>query len=119
EQHKDDPNKAHIYFYSKIPFAKKSSDNTNTANYSKIDSNQIPAFEVKSLGKHGLAYCAPSVHKNGFHYEIIGTTDPVLLTAEVANGFMQHFDEMCKKHGLAYLENGDKRNESLTNKLKL
>jgi hypothetical protein len=50
EQHKDNLEKAHIYFYSPIPFPKKSSDS-------------ILGLEVKGVGEHGIAYCAPSIHQ--------------------------------------------------------
>jgi hypothetical protein len=43
EQHKDNLEKAHIYFYSPIPFPKKSSDS-------------ILGLEVKGVGEHGIAY---------------------------------------------------------------
>src|SRR5215210_4264129 len=56
EQHKDNPNKAHIYFYSEIPFVGKSS-NTNKVAIQKIASDEVPALEVKGLGTHGIAYC--------------------------------------------------------------
>jgi hypothetical protein len=73
EQHKDNLQKAHIYFYSEIPFPKKSSDS-------------VLGLEVKGLGEHGIAYCANSVHKDGQPYEIIGTINPVTLTPDQAKG---------------------------------
>ena len=77
EQHKDNPNKCHIYFFSEIPFPKRDSD-TNKPGFNP---EQQPAFEVKGEGSHGIAYCTPLLHKHGHHYEIIGTADPVLLGA--------------------------------------
>src|SRR3954447_20142072 len=41
EQHRDNPDKTHIYFYSPIPFVKKSAD-------SEI------GLEIKGLGEHGI-----------------------------------------------------------------
>ena len=51
EQHLDDKNKAHIYFYSPIPFAKKSADIKT-------------GIEIKGVAEHGISNCAPSVHQN-------------------------------------------------------
>jgi len=97
EQHKDSPDKAHIYFYSPIPFPKKGVD-------SPI------GLEVKGLGEHGIAYCSPSIHQNGQPYEIIGTTNPVILTKDQASELIQHIDNVCRKYGIEYL---DKHYESL------
>ena len=91
EQHKDDLDKAHIYFYSSMPFLKKSADSAI-------------GLEVKGLGEHGIAYCSPSIHKQGQPYEIIGTSEPQTLTIEEAKEFMQQIDHICKKHGIEYLE---------------
>jgi hypothetical protein len=93
EQHADNPEKAHIYFYSPIPFPKKSAD------------SQL-GLEVKGLGEHGIAFCFPSIHKNGHPYEIIGTNQPVTLTIEQAREMIQHLDQICIKHGVQYLEKG-------------
>ena len=91
EQHKDNLEKAHIYFYSPIPFPKKSSDS-------------VLGLEVKGLGEHGIAYCTSSIHQGGQPYEIIGTTEPATLTDEQAKEFTLHIDNICKKYGLEYLE---------------
>jgi hypothetical protein len=99
EQHKDDPNKCHIFFYSEIPFEKKSSDITDA----KTPPESIPAFEVKGKGTHGIAYVTPSIHKNGHPNEIIGTESPRLLNPSEAHGLMDHLDAICRKHKLRYL----------------
>jgi Bifunctional DNA primase/polymerase, N-terminal len=91
EQHKDNLDKAHIYFYSSIPFPKKSADS-------------VLGLEVKGLGEHGIAYCTCSIHKDGQPYEIMGTTEPVILTEDLAKEFRQHIDTICKKHGIEYLD---------------
>lgn len=91
EQHKDNLQKAHIYFYSPIPFPKKGSDS-------------VLGLEVKGLGEHGIAYCANSTHKDGQPYEITGTTSPITLTADQANEYIEHIDQICKKYNLEYLE---------------
>ncbi len=91
EQHKDDLDRAHIYFYSSIPFPKKPSDD-------------IVGLEVKSLGEHGIAYCTCSMHKDGHPYEITGTKNPAILTEDLAKEYLHFIDSICKKHGLEYLE---------------
>jgi hypothetical protein len=91
EQHKDNQEKAHIYFYSPIPFPQKTPDS-------------ILGLEVKGMGKHGIAFCSPSIHQQGQPYEIIGTSDPITLTVEQANEFIQHIDSICKKYGVEYLD---------------
>jgi hypothetical protein len=51
EQHVDDRNRAHIYFYSPLPFVKKSADSKT-------------GIETKGLGEHGISNCPPSIHQN-------------------------------------------------------
>ena len=106
EEHRDDPSKAHFYFYSPRPFAKKSSDVALLSD--KIGANKIPAFEVKGLGEHGIMYCTPSIHKDGHQYEILGKQDPVTLNLTEANELEKHLDDICKRNGIQYLEKGQK-----------
>ena len=98
EQHKDDLDKAHICFYSPIPFVKKGPDS-------------IIGIEVKSAGEHGISFCCPSVHQNkdpadtNIHrYEIIGTREPITLTKLQAIELMQHINRICLKFGVKYLD---------------
>ena len=98
EQHKDDLDKAHICFYSEIPFVKKSSDG-------------IIGIEVKSAGEHGISFCCPSIHQNkdpadtNIHrYEIIGTFEPITLTKLQATELMQHINRICLKSQVKYLD---------------
>jgi hypothetical protein len=91
EQHKDDLDKAHICFYSPIPFVKKGPDS-------------IIGIEVKSAGEHGISFCCPSIHQNKdpidtntHRYEIIGTFEPVTLTIPQAIELMQHINRICLK----------------------
>jgi hypothetical protein len=94
EQHKDNLSKAHLYFYSEHQFKKKSSDAINLKD--KIENNEIPAIEVKGLGEHGIAFCSPSLHKDGYPYEIIGTKEPKTCGKEVEDRLF----EIYKNHGL-------------------
>ena len=104
EQHKDELDRAHIYFYSPIPFPQKSPDS-------------ILGIEVKSKGEHGIMFVSPSIHKNGFNYEIIGNAkEPLLLSSLQAIELMIHIDNICSKYGLKYLEK--EKNKILTEPLK-
>ena len=91
EQHKDNQNKAHISFYSSIPFPQKTPDT-------------VIGLEVKGLGDHGIVFCSPSIHMDGAPYEIIGTTEPVVLNLKEACGFIQHINSICTRYGVRYLE---------------
>jgi hypothetical protein len=91
EQHKDNLESAHIYFYSPVPFPKK-------------DPDSMLGLEVKGLGEHGVTNCAGSIHEDGQPWEIIGVKEPVTLTEEQANELIQHIDTVCKKHGVEYLD---------------
>jgi P4 family phage/plasmid primase-like protien len=106
EQHKDDLNRAHLMFYSSSPFPHKSPDG-------------ITGIEVKGDGKHGLACCTPSVHKNGYKYEIIGTLNPVTLSDVQTHQLIQHIKNICKAKGVRYPDNEntlpDKIKQSLQN----
>jgi hypothetical protein len=108
EQHNDDLTKAHILLYSHKPFPKKSSDNTGHLN-PKLAADEIPAIEVKGLGSHGILFVTPSIHKNGQPYQIIGTLEPI-----IADDFLQHINNICKKYSISYLdgngEDGDVNN---------
>ena len=101
EQHEDDPDRAHILFYSPVPFPQKVAD-------SKI------GLEVKSEGKHGILFCSPSIHRNGYPYKIIGTREPTTLTRLQAYEFVQHINQICIKHGLEYLG----KHSKITGKIK-
>jgi Bifunctional DNA primase/polymerase, N-terminal len=104
EQHQDDPTKAHVLLYARRPFPKKSSDN-HTDISGKLDSNEIPAIEVKGLGSHGILFVSPSIHQNGNSYQILGTLEPV-----IADDFVNHLDDICRKYSIPYLEAADTGN---------
>jgi WD40 repeat protein/bifunctional DNA primase/polymerase-like protein len=105
EQHLDDTDKAHVFFYSEVMFPKKSSD-VNIPGEKNDD--LLPAIEIKGLGTHGIAYCTPSVHKKGQRYQIIGTARPVKLSEDQARRMIENIDNnICKKHGLHYLDYDD------------
>ena len=100
EQHNDDQSRAHVYFYSKHPFRKKSTDKVSDL-VGTIERNEIPALEVKGLGEHGLAFSTPSVHKNGFQYAFFegGTTEP-----EIFDDLDRHIDSICRRYNIPYFD---------------
>jgi hypothetical protein len=102
EQHDDDPNRAHFIFYASHPFKKKSSDTVNKTLVEKLDKNEIPAFEIKGAGEHGILYVSPSKHKNGHNYRIIGSKD---LEGRIFDALETHLDNICNKYGIPYLTN--------------
>jgi hypothetical protein len=97
EQHAD-PNKMHIYFIVEREIPNKSSDKTNTDSIPKIDTNEIPALEVKSNGK-GIMFCASSPHQDGSNYRIIGTLNPEVFNAQ---DVQDRISAICKKYGITY-----------------
>jgi putative DNA primase/helicase len=99
EQHKDDSNKAHVYFLSNRAYTKKSSD---IGNKKLFNPQTMPAIEIKGDAEHGLFFCSPSLHKRGHRYEIIGTKDPALIEED----YELHIDNLCTKYGIKYLDHG-------------
>ncbi len=91
EQDLDNPDRAHSYIVSPIPFPNKGAD-------TKI------GLEVKSKGEHGIMFCSNSPHKNGCKNEIMGTTRPLILTITEAIKMIQHINGICEKHGLEYID---------------
>jgi len=45
----------------------------------------------------------PSIHKEGYPYEIIGTKDPVVLIVTQARELIQHINQICVRNGVEYL----------------
>lgn len=90
EQHIDNLGRAHVYMLSPIPFPSKGPD-------PKI------GIEVKSKSEHGIMFCSPSPHKNGQRYQIIGTTEPCILSKSQAIEMIQHLNSICKRYGLEYV----------------
>ena len=105
EQHSDDKNRAHIYFYSQIPFVKKSADSKT-------------GIEIKGLGEHGISNCAPSIHQNKnsndineYRYQMIKLVLPVSLDRKQALDMMHHLDSICLENGVEYLHKDYKPNK--------
>lgn len=91
EQRRDDTNRAHVFFISPIPFPSKGTDSKS-------------GIEVKGEGIHGLIFVSPSIHKNGYPYEIIGTKNIANLNQKQALELTRRINDICVKNGLKYLE---------------
>jgi Bifunctional DNA primase/polymerase, N-terminal len=91
EQHETAPNRLHLYFRAPRGIPNKAPD-------------EVLGIEVKAEGEHGVTFCANSPHPNGDQYEIIGTNEPELLTEKETIALMQHIDQICRKHGVTYLD---------------
>lgn len=102
EQHPDNESKAHVYFYTKYVLKKKSSDATRNLK-DRLDSNVLPAIEVKCQSD-GLAYCTPSPHKDGYNYEIIGTKEIRIFEGKEIENMLF---EVYRKYGLI-INDGEK-----------
>jgi D5 N terminal like len=102
ERHSDNKNRMHIVVLSYHPFAKKSSDQFKLGD--KINANEVPAIEVKGPGT--IFYVSPSIHKNGYPYEIIGIDLPT-----ISDNFDRHIDNILRNYNIPYLsaaaENGN------------
>lgn len=101
EQHRDNLNKVHIYFVVEKPLTKKSGLGAAATKNQTIDLSdecQVPAIEVKSEGKHGVMIVSPSIHKNGFPYEILGIKEPTILNKEQSEKLENMFSQIYDKY---------------------
>lgn len=85
-----DPNSLHLYFYSEVPFVDKRKDD-------------ILGIEIYSNNKH-LISTTPSFHFDSqSRWKILGTDNPMLLTANDAVKLKNGINDFCKKYGVKYL----------------
>jgi putative DNA primase/helicase len=102
EQHPDNPNKCHIYFYTPKIIPKKSSDSVNPRLRSAILNNEIPGIEIKGDGSHGIMYVTPSPHEGGTNYEIIGIHEPDMLDADRTDHLLSIIQSRLAQFGLSW-----------------
>ena len=100
EQHADNKEKAHVYFISPFPFP-------------NMGANSKLGLEIKSKGEHGIVFCSPSIHKDGYPYQIMGTKNPLSLKRAEAIETVQKINIMFKRNGLSYLERKSRLSEIL------
>jgi hypothetical protein len=110
EQHLDNTSKAHVFFFAKAAFPKKSSDVNRIDDPKVFEDNRLPALEIKGRGTHGISFSSPSFHKHGHRYQIVSNCAiPITLDEHAAEEMKQHLDSICRKYDLPYLalENSD------------
>jgi hypothetical protein len=95
--------KAHIYFIVEREIPNKSSNKVDASTVEKIESNDIPALEVKSNSK-GIMFCSASPHKNGSNYRIIGTLKPEVFEASKVE---ERISRVCEKYNIPYGYNNE------------
>ena len=100
EQHKDNPDKAHIYIISTRPFKNKSSIAIYSKLVNDINNNDIPAIEVKCEKR--IMFVSPSMHRDGYPYEILDCKEPALC-----DEFEYHLNNIFKKCGIPYLDSNN------------
>lgn len=98
EQHAD-KTRAHVYFYSKKPYKKLNSIST-----SNLD---VPKFEVKGEGGHGIMFVTPSPHKDGSNYQILGNESKFVEEPQTYDHIDKHIDSILSKYGVTYLLESD------------
>ena len=108
EQHKDNPDKAHIYIMSTKPFKNKSSTAINQKLVDDNNDNEVPVIEVKCEKR--IMFVSPSMHRDGYPYEILDCKEPALC-----DEFEYHLNNIFKKYGILYLDsNNPNDNNSYT-----
>ncbi len=95
EQHKDNPDKAHIYILSTKPFKNKGRD------------PRVPELAIEIKCEHFTMVTAPSIHRNGYPYEILGLKEPVLC-----DDFEIHLNNIFKKYNIEYFEQSNSNNSN-------
>lgn len=99
-QHRDQKSKAHFIFYSHKELPKKKIYIPPTEG-DNLDLKEIPRVEIQGAGQ--VLIVPPSMHKDGYPYEIPrgGTIDPLII-----DGLQEKFEEAFKKYGISYANNG-------------
>ena len=97
EQHLDNKNKMHFYGYTNQAVVLR--DKTSDIGKQGMDPSTMPAFEVKATSDF-LMYCAPSRHKDGHKYQIIGSLIPFKIDDNSAIKLQEKIDGICSKYGL-------------------
>jgi hypothetical protein len=110
EQHSDAKYRAHIYLVTELKIQKRGG--ILSSSDSNIAKEDIPAIEVKS-DSSTLAIVSPSIHKNGFRYEITGIEEPLVLSTVQSKKLETTLEEIYEK----YHPNTTTRKQGLKNKL--
>jgi P4 family phage/plasmid primase-like protien len=100
EYHEGTKWKYHVMFISPFPFPNMPSNNLG----------------LEVMCQERIVFVSNSIHKDGTHYNILGTRDPIALIEDAANEVKQHLDQVFIRHGLEYLTSDN--NSRLSYKLK-
>jgi hypothetical protein len=92
------PEKMHLYFIVEREIPNKTSDKCNTGILKKINTNEIPALEVKSNGK-GIMFCSNSPHQKDGYYHLISTLIPEVFKAQNVE---DRIKGICNKYNIPY-----------------
>jgi hypothetical protein len=113
-QHEDaKAERAHIYFITVTPLSKKTGINS-----ARKDCKTVPAIEVKSDSSTYLL-CPPSIHQNGYPYQIIGTKQIQVLDEAKSQKLEDTLNKIYQKHSSSTNHNRSTDNFSyLTTELK-
>jgi hypothetical protein len=91
-QHEDAKDeRSHIYFITEKPVSKKA----GIKGFNK--ENNVPAIEVKS-DSSTYVVCPPSVHQNGYPYQIIGTKQIQILDETESQNLQHALDKIHQKY---------------------
>jgi hypothetical protein len=111
EEHEDAKGKrAHVYFVTAGLIAKRNKPQGNRS----MAGMRVPELEVKS-DSSTYAVCSPTVHMNGYPYQITGTRDPLILDEKQS----KNLDDQIKEIYNSYSSNSSYSNSSLSDELRL
>jgi hypothetical protein len=112
EQHRDAKYKrAHIYVITDSQIKKRGRISN------KPDDDEIPQLEVKS-DSTTVVICSPSIHKNGFPYEIVGTFKPHVLDTKESKKLDSLLDQLYSKYDNKSSHTKNSLHSNLPNELK-
>jgi hypothetical protein len=111
EEHEDAKGKrAHVYFVTAGPITKRNKPQRNKS----MEGTVVPELEIKS-DSSTYAVCSPTVHMNGYPYQIIGTRDPLVLDVEQSKNLDEEISEIYN----TYRSNPKYSNPNLSDELRL
>jgi hypothetical protein len=100
EHHLDNPDKIHLYIYSKHAYKNKASDSGRQW----FNKDTMPAIEVK--GSRSLMFCTPSMHKGGHRYQFVKENQN---TPGISDNLEGTIDTILSRHNIEYLSKTDNR----------
>lgn len=96
EEHEDAKGeRAHVYFVTSSPITKRNRLFRNKS----IEGQVIPEIEVKS-DSSTYVVCSPTIHKNGYPYQILGIREPLVLDDDQSKILDDHISDIYASFGL-------------------